>query len=196
MRRRICILFFSLVLLFSCVGMLACADNNDDDDIGYDGTYYSFSRGNIVDGVSLSINDGTFVLGDDYGNVSGYAHIADTEIQLYIEDEGEQRLWSGIINNGVIKFSDSSAVRMYFCKRGKAPHDIEGDGGYSNMLIFRDDAVAVFPNITGELVIPLSYGGRAITKIGDYAFYDCCSLTNITIPNRESISDLHPIDFI
>ena len=35
---------------------------------------------------------------------------------------------------------------------------------------------------TGELVIPGTIGGNPVTSIGEEAFYDCISLTSITIP--------------
>lgn len=40
--------------------------------------------------------------------------------------------------------------------------------------------------------IPKTYNKLPVTSIGGSAFSHCSSLTSITIPNRESISDLHP----
>ena len=34
-----------------------------------------------------------------------------------------------------------------------------------------------------EVVIPATYNGKAVTSIGDYAFFFCWDLTSITIPN-------------
>ena len=36
---------------------------------------------------------------------------------------------------------------------------------------------------TGELVIPDTIEGNPVTSIGDNAFFNCASLTSITIPN-------------
>ena len=43
---------------------------------------------------------------------------------------------------------------------------------------------------TGELVIPATYNGKPVTSIGHGAFYECSSLTSITIPDSvTAISD-------
>ena len=45
-------------------------------------------------------------------------------------------------------------------------------------------------NASGELVIPSVYNGKPVTSIGDQAFYDCISLTSVTIGNSvTSIGD-------
>lgn len=38
-------------------------------------------------------------------------------------------------------------------------------------------------NISGDLVIPSTYGGKRVTEIEDLAFRECIKLTSVTIPN-------------
>ncbi len=46
--------------------------------------------------------------------------------------------------------------------------------------------------IDTDVVISSTYDGFPVTGIGNGAFSDCRSLTSVVIPDRESISDLHP----
>jgi len=50
---------------------------------------------------------------------------------------------------------------------------------YDNSVTIRDCS----ENASGTLVIPSSYKGKPVTKIGDYAFAYCTSLTSVTIPD-------------
>lgn len=43
-----------------------------------------------------------------------------------------------------------------------------------------------------DLIIPSAHNSLPVSSIGDIAFYSCSGLTSITIPDRESIHDLHP----
>lgn len=44
---------------------------------------------------------------------------------------------------------------------------------------------AGIPNtVSGEVEVPSELGGCPVTVIGEYAFYDCCSLTSVTIPSH------------
>lgn len=64
----------------------------------------------------------------------------------------------------------------------KPDYDYEGDYGY----ILQDDGTAMITEYIGSsgvLVLPESMDGKAVTAIGDYAFYGCESLTEITLPN-------------
>ncbi|HBL40069.1 MAG TPA: hypothetical protein DDY98_00245 [Ruminococcaceae bacterium] len=36
---------------------------------------------------------------------------------------------------------------------------------------------------SGAVVVPSVYDGKPVTSIGEYAFYNCTGLTDITIPN-------------
>ena len=42
---------------------------------------------------------------------------------------------------------------------------------------------AISPSPTNTVTIPATLGGKSVTSIGEYAFYDCCGLTGITIPD-------------
>ncbi len=41
----------------------------------------------------------------------------------------------------------------------------------------------VSPKPTGAVTIPSTLGGKPVTSIGDYAFYECSGLTSVTIPS-------------
>ena len=51
----------------------------------------------------------------------------------------------------------------------------EVEGGYS--------VRANSYNLEGALVIPDTYGGKPVVKIGNEAFRDCSGLTSVTIPD-------------
>ena len=42
---------------------------------------------------------------------------------------------------------------------------------------------AVSISTSGAITVPSTLGGKPVTSIGDYAFYQCDRLTSVTIPN-------------
>ncbi|MBQ1995119.1 MAG: leucine-rich repeat domain-containing protein, partial [Clostridia bacterium] len=57
--------------------------------------------------------------------------------------------------------------------------------GYYTYTITDGEATItdVDSSISGDVVIPSTLGGYSVTTISDYAFYDCDSLTSVTIPD-------------
>ena len=81
-------------------------------------------------------------------------------------------------------------VVMLLCSATASAYDFEVDGIYYNILSLSDLTVAVTSGdneYSGEVIIPstVSYKSKAltVTSIGEYAFYDCCGLTSVTIGN-------------
>ena len=80
-----------------------------------------------------------------------------------------------------------------YCVCGKADRDEQGLiyskglGGY---------VVIAYDGDNTNIEIPQTYKNELVVAIESNAFSNCYKLSSITIPDRESISDLHPIDFI
>lgn len=49
--------------------------------------------------------------------------------------------------------------------------------------IYNGYSAAISPLPTGTLITPSTLGGKPVTSIGQYAFYNCSGLTNVTIPD-------------
>ena len=52
---------------------------------------------------------------------------------------------------------------------------------------------AISPEPVGVLTIPATLGGKKVTRIGDYAFYNCSGLTSVTIP--DSVTSIGSVAF-
>ncbi len=78
-----------------------------------------------------------------------------------------------------------------------APFTLKANAASASVLTFELDYYGESYSVTdciegasGKLVIPSKYNGLPVTKIGDQAFYNCGSLTSITIPDSvTSIGD-------
>ena len=55
--------------------------------------------------------------------------------------------------------------------------------GYASVGVGSSSSTAVPSSTSGAIAIPSKLGGYNVTSIGDYAFYHCTNLTNVTIPN-------------
>lgn len=53
--------------------------------------------------------------------------------------------------------------------------------------------VASSPDASGNVVIASTYNGYPVVSIGDFAFYECNSLTGVTIPN--SVTNIGSLAF-
>ena len=63
--------------------------------------------------------------------------------------------------------------------------------------IYNDEyyaAISIWPDSTGDLTIPPTLGGKPVTSIGDFAFYNCSSLTSVTIPDSVKSIGYHAFD--
>ena len=79
--------------------------------------------------------------------------------------------------------------------------DTETVGGYTWTYRINGDTAEIYgygmsptsaisPSPTGAVTIPSTLGGRPVTRIGNWAFYDCSGLTSVTIPDSvTSIGD-------
>ena len=86
-------------------------------------------------------------------------------------------------------------IAYLLCSIGVFAEDFEVDGIYYNILSstevevsYRGSSSDSYNNeYKGSVVIPASitYNGTtySVTSIGNYAFYDCTGLTQVTIPN-------------
>ena len=106
---------------------------------------------------------------------------------------GEARKRNGAVV--IKKFMMLTIVVSMICN---ALADTETVGGYTwtyritaNGAEIRNGSYcAVSPEPTGALSIPATLGGKPVTSIGEYAFYDCIGLKSVTIPDSvTSIGD-------
>lgn len=88
-------------------------------------------------------------------------------------------------------------IAMLLCSISANAHDFEVDGIYYNItseegltvaVTFKGETSSEFSDeYTGSVYIPETVTHNSIiynvTSIGDKAFYDCSSLTSVTIPN-------------
>ena len=85
-------------------------------------------------------------------------------------------------NKFTVKCYKDTAAEKYAKENGLDYIIFDGDYLYKEL----DDGNVEITGYTGKasaLSIPSTLGGKKVTKIGNSAFYDCKSLTNVTIPN-------------
>ena len=61
----------------------------------------------------------------------------------------------------------------------------ETTSGYYTYTVQNGEATIIYcdESISDDVTIPSTLGGYPVTSIGEYAFYECTSLTSITIPD-------------
>ena len=79
---------------------------------------------------------------------------------------------SGFVGLELPEFS----VSEWFASKASAASE-----GYYTYTITDGEATItdVNPSVSGDITIPATLGGYSVTTIGDYAFYDCDSLTDV-----------------
>ena len=84
-----------------------------------------------------------------------------------------------------------TTIVALLCSIAASAHDFEVDGIYYNVTDEANLTVEVAKNYysdySGDIVIPetVNYDGKSysVTSIGNSAFWNCSSLTSVTIPN-------------
>lgn len=92
-----------------------------------------------------------------------------------------------------------SAVALVGCNKGGSSDETPtvNNNPIDNLefVLQSDDTYGVKTsnkNIEGALIIPAEHNGKAVTVVLKEGFAFTTKLTSVEIPNRESISDLHP----
>ena len=95
---------------------------------------------------------------------------------------------------------------MLLCSLAASAHDFEVEGIYYNItteaneveVTYEGSSYSDYNEYSGSITIPatVTYDGVAysVTRVGEYAFYDCSSLKSITLP--ESVTSIGDAAFL
>ncbi len=129
-----------------------------------------------------------FTSHSEYGDTYGFLYNANLYCLTYDDD-------SGTGNNFKIQYTLKAGETYYF---GARFYNKYNGGSFQVSLSVYEYSPFTFSlnddgnsyiltkcdrSYSGEAVIPSTYKGKPVTRIGDYAFYDCSGISTVTVPD-------------